>query len=41
MDTVKHLLSNKIIYGQASYDWMLISVTIFSFYERKKASECK
>jgi hypothetical protein len=40
MDMVKDLLSNNIVYGQTSYDWMLICVTILSFYE-KKVSECK
>jgi len=40
MDMVKDLLSNNIVYGQTSYDWMLICVTIFSFYD-KKVSECK
>jgi len=38
MDMVKDLLSNNIVYGQTSYDWMLICVTILSFYEKKLVS---
>jgi len=38
MDMVKDLLSNNIIYGQTSYDWMLICVTIFSLWKKKFVS---